>query len=378
MSIASTPPMGWNTWNTFAGKISADLIMECADKLVSSGLCDAGYNYLVVDDFWQNPTRDKNGRLTADPVKFPHGMKPVVDYVHSKGLKFGIYSCAGTLTCGSLPGSFQHEFDDAATFAEWGVDFLKYDNCQKPDGIDDHLLYRRMAMALRNCGKDILFSACSWGAYGTPDWARNAGTHMWRSTADIFDNWVSVRNIAMSQFNRAALNGPYSFNDMDMLVVGINGTGHTSEEGCTFDEYQTHFVMWCLMTSPLFIGCDIRNVDESIMGILKNKELIAINQDIEGRQAYTWKIHNDIDYYGMIKPLSNGEYAFGLFNLSDSDCVIDNSLNLKFWDIGLPIGYGFELRDVLNHKNIGIREEFITANLKKHACAVYRGRPVKL
>ena len=148
--MAKTPPMGWNSWNGFMGNISDKLIMEAADAMVESGLKDCGYEYIVMDDFWMAPERDENGRMVPDPEKFPNGVKAVADYVHSKGLKFGLYSCAGMLTCGSRPGSFQHEFVDAKTFAEWGVDFLKYDNCQKPDGIEDHLLYRRMAMALRN------------------------------------------------------------------------------------------------------------------------------------------------------------------------------------------------------------------------------------
>ena len=376
MILAKKPPMGWNSWNTFRGRISEELVMQTADAMVDSGLAAAGYEYLVLDDFWMAPERDENDRLTPDPEKFPHGIKPVIDYVHSKGLKFGLYSCCGMLTCGSMPGSFQHEFVDAATFAEWGVDFLKYDNCQKPEGLDDYLLYRRMAMALRSCGRDILFSACSWGEYDTLKWARTAGTQMWRSTCDIADNWVSMRDIAMSQFENAPYNGPCSYNDMDMLIVGM----HSQLGGCTDEEYQTHFALWALMASPLMIGCDVRNMSEETKKILMNRELIAINQDEEGRPPYIWKINKDADYWGMVKVLSNGDYAFGLFNFSDRDCTIGNNLNIKFWDIGLPLGagYGFELRDVLNGRDVGVRKEFVTATLKAHACAVFRGRLVKL
>ena len=376
MILAKKPPMGWNSWNTFRGRISEELVMQTADAMVDSGLAAAGYEYLVLDDFWMAPERDENDRLTPDPEKFPHGIKPVIDYVHSKGLKFGLYSCCGMLTCGSMPGSFQHEFVDAATFAEWGVDFLKYDNCQKPEGMDDHLLYRRMAMALRSCGRDILFSACSWGEYDTLKWARTAGTQMWRSTCDIADNWVSMRDIAMSQFENAPYNGPCSYNDLDMLIVGM----HSPLGGCTDEEYQTHFALWALMASPLMIGCDVRNMSEETKKILMNRELIAINQDEEGRPPYIWKINKDADYWGMVKVLSNGDYAFGLFNFSDRDCTISNLLNIKFWDIGLPLGagYGFELRDVLNGRDIGVRKEFVTAKLKAHGCAVFRGRLVKL
>ncbi len=376
MILAKKPPMGWNSWNTFRGRISEELVMQTADAMADSGLAAAGYEYLVLDDFWMAPERDENDRLTPDPEKFPHGIKPVIDYVHSKGLKFGLYSCCGMLTCGSMPGSFQHEFVDAATFAEWGVDFLKYDNCQKPEGLDDHLLYRRMAMALRSCGRDILFSACSWGEYDTLKWARTAGTQMWRSTCDIADNWVSMRDIAMSQFENAPYNGPCSYNDMDMLIVGM----HSRLGGCTDEEYQTHFALWALMASPLMIGCDVRSMSEATKKILMNRELIAINQDEEGRPPYIWKINKDADYWGMVKVLSNGDYAFGLFNFSDRDCTIANNLNIKFWDIGLPLGtgYGFELRDVLNGRDIGVRREFVTARLKAHGCAVFRGRLVRL
>ena len=158
-----TPPIGWNTWNTFADKISEQLIFECADVLVESGLRDAGYTYVVIDDTWARKQRDNQHRLVVNTDKFPHGMKAVGDYLHSKGLKFGIYSCAGCMTCGQYPGSYEHEFLDAQNFAEWGVDFLKYDYCFKPAEDTGDLLFRRMGTALANCGRDILFSACSWG-----------------------------------------------------------------------------------------------------------------------------------------------------------------------------------------------------------------------
>lgn len=372
--------MGWNSWNAFMGSINEKLIREIADTMVSKGFKDAGYEYLVLDDFWMAPMRDSDGRFVPDKDKFPNGLQPVIDYVHGKGVKFGLYSCSGMLTCGSRPGSFQHEFDDAETFAHWGVDFLKYDNCHKPSGIDDHLLYRRMAMALRNCGRNILFSACSWGEYGTLEWARNSGADMWRSTCDIMDNWVSARDIAVSQFDHAPYNAPYSFNDLDMLIVGLNGKGKIGGGGCSLEEYQSHFALWALMSSPLMMSCDIRSIDDSSLKILLNRELIEINQDTECRQAYAYKTNKDADYYALVKPLSDGDYAFGLFNFSDNDCTITNNLNIKFWDIGLPLssGYAFEMRDVINHKDIGICREFVSANLNAHECAVFRGKLVKI
>ena len=189
--IAKTPPMGWNTWNTFGDKIDETLVRETADFIVESGLKDAGYEYIVIDDMWSLKERDANGRLQPDPVKFPHGMKYISDYVHSLGLKFGMYSCGGYLTCGGYPGSYGHEWEDARTFAEWGVDFLKYDFCYKPRLANGPILYNRMGMALKASGREILFSACNWGNEKVWEWARSAGIHMYRSTGDIFDSFES-------------------------------------------------------------------------------------------------------------------------------------------------------------------------------------------
>ena len=185
--VKNTPAMGWNSWNTFAQEINEKLVLEAADALVENGLKDAGYEYIVIDDCWSLHERDKNGRLVADPEKFPHGMRYVADYIHKKGLKFGMYSCAGVVTCAGYPASYEHEFIDAATFAEWGVDFLKYDYCFHSTGTPGHLLYKRMGIALANCGRDILFSACSWGADDTRVWIKETGANSWRSTGDIFD-----------------------------------------------------------------------------------------------------------------------------------------------------------------------------------------------
>ena len=191
--LVNRPPMGWNTWNTFGHAISDSLVRESADAFERLGLKEAGYQYIVIDDCWSLKTRDsQTDRLVPDPEKFPEGMKAVADYVHSKGLKFGMYSCAGNLTCAGYPGSFEHEFIDAQTFAEWNVDFLKYDYCYHSPIIHGKYLYRRMGLALENCGRDILFSACSWGADETHEWIKSTGASMWRSTGDIFDTWQSV------------------------------------------------------------------------------------------------------------------------------------------------------------------------------------------
>lgn len=231
--IVKTPPLGWNSWNTFGHNINETMIKEMADAMVETGLRDAGYEYLVIDDCWSLHERDENGKLVADPEKFPGGMKAVADYVHSKGLKFGMYSCDGTMTCARYPSSFDYEFIDAATFAEWGVDFLKYDNCNRPVNYPGRLLYKRMGLALANCGRDILFSACNWGVDNSPEWIKETGAHMWRSTGDIVDNWQSIKDLTLAQLPLLKTNGQGCFNDMDMLVVGMGGKGNVGVGGCT-------------------------------------------------------------------------------------------------------------------------------------------------
>ncbi|HZK34375.1 MAG TPA: glycoside hydrolase family 27 protein [Bacillota bacterium] len=374
--IAKTPPMGWNTWNTFGWDINESLVKEAADAFIETGLKSAGYEYIVIDDCWSKKERDKDNKLVADEAKFPSGMNELSEYIHNKGLKFGIYSCAGVQTCAGYPGSFEHEFIDAKTFASWGVDFLKYDYCYKPDGVPGHLLYKRMSMALKNSGRNILFSACNWGDDEVEKWIRASGAHMWRSTGDIQDNWVSIKDIALSQIGKECYSGPYCFNDVDMLVVGMYGEGNVALGGCSDEEYKTHFSLWCLMNSPLMIGCDIRNMSQSTQNILTNKEIIDINQDVEGRQAYTIRHWNDLDMLIYIKPLNDGSYAFGFFNMSDDE----REAALHFWDAGLPssTGYGFSLRDVWTHEDIGIYKEGYKANLKAHACQVLRARLVKI
>ncbi len=383
--LAYTPPMGWNSWNTFTWNINAELIKGAADAMVETGLKDAGYEYIVIDDCWSLPERDAEGRLVADPAKFPEGMKAVADYVHSKGLKFGMYSCAGVMTCAGHPSSFEHEFIDAETFASWGVDFLKYDFCYKPKQVDGPMLYKRMGMALRNCGRDILFSACNWGSDNVHDWIRESGAHMYRSTGDIQDSWVSIKNLALSQMGKQASNANHCWNDIDMLVVGMHGGSNnsfikSSEWGCTDIEYKTHFSLWAMMNSPLMIGCDIRNMTDETKDILMNKDIIAINQDPEGRAPYALEFgrwSGDVCGKILVRPLSNGDYAIGFFNLSDNEV---GNANLMLWDIGLTAnsGYALEMYDCWTHETIGIfTEKFAAHDLKPHDCKVYRAKLVK-
>ena len=396
--LAHTPPMGWNSWNTFGWNISEELIKTTADFFVESGLKDAGYEYVVIDDCWSEKQRDKNGKLVPDHWKFPDGIKPVADYVHSKGLKFGMYSCAGTHTCGGHPGSFEHEFDDADTFAEWGVDYLKYDYCYKPDHIPGEVLYKRMSMALRNCGRDIMFSACNWGNDNVYKWIRESGAHLFRSTGDIQDNWESIKRLALSQIGSECYGGNFCHNDIDMLVVGMHGgsnnewinsteqgvnviadSGETMPKlgGCTDEEYRTHFSLWAIMNSPLMIGCDIRRMTPATKEILTNKDVIAINQDIECRGPYCIKQWNNPDnVFSLVKPLANGDYAIGMFNFGDRA----GEMSLQFWDIGLPAasGRGLSVYDCWKHEELGTFTERFVTTVEPHGCAVLRAKVVKV
>ncbi len=395
--LGLTPPMGWNSWNTFTWEINDKLIKEAADAMASE-LKDAGYEYIVIDDCWSEKQRDKNGRLVPDHWKFPDGIKPVADYVHSKGLKFGMYSCAGTHTCGGHPGSFEHEFDDAETFAEWGVDYLKYDYCYKPDHIPGEILYKRMSAALRNCGRDIMFSACNWGNDNVYKWIRESGAHLFRSTGDIQDNWESIKRLALSQIGNECYGGNFCHNDIDMLVVGMHGgsnnewinsteqgvnviadSGETAPKlgGCTDEEYRTHFSLWAIMNSPLMIGCDIRHMTPATKEILTNKDVIAINQDIECRGPYCIKQWNNPDnVFSLVKPLSNGDYAIGMFNFGDRA----GEMSLQFWDIGLTTasGRGLSVYDCWKHEELGTFTERFCTTVEPHGCKVLRAKVVKV
>lgn len=378
--LCHTPPMGWNSWNTFSWNINAELIMSSADKMVETGLAKAGYEYIVIDDCWSEKQR-VNGRLVPDREKFPEGIKPVADYVHSKGLKFGMYSCAGTHTCAGYPGSFEHEFEDAETFAEWGVDYLKYDYCYKPEAAKGENLYKRMGMALRNCGRDIVFSACNWGNDDVHSWIRESGANLFRSTGDIQDNWESVKRIALSQIGKECFGGVYCHNDMDMLVVGMHGNSDNEwiadvVGGCTDTEYKTHFALWAIMNSPLMIGCDIRKMSDATKEILTNKDIIAINQDIECRGPYCIKQWNNPEnVFALIKPLSSGEYAIGMFNFGDKT----NEMSLQFYDIGLPYssGRGMEIYDCYAHEIKGTYTERLCVEIPSHDCMMFRAKVVR-
>ena len=375
--IKLTPPMGWNSWNTFGENINEKMIFETADVMAESGLRDKGYEYLVIDDCWSLRERDENDRLVPDPGKFPHGMKAVADYVHSKGLNFGMYSCAGNMTCAGYPGSYEHEFIDAETFASWDVDFLKYDYCYHSPILHGKYLYRRMGLALENCGRDILFSACSWGADETHEWIKETGASMWRSTGDIFDTWDSVKDLVAQQEKLHPYNGVGCFNDMDMLIVGMHGKGNVGLAGCSDVQYQTHYALWAFLGSPLMIGCDIRRMTPATKEILTNKDVIAINQDIECRGPYCIKQWNNPDnVFSLVKPLANGDYAIGMFNFGDRA----GEMSLQFWDIGLPAasGRGLSVYDCWKHEELGTFTERFVTTVEPHGCAVLRAKVVKV
>lgn len=392
--IAIKPPMGWNSWNTFGKDINDSLIRQIADTMVEKGYLEAGYEYLIIDDCWSLKERDNIGNLVPDPEKFPNGMKSLADYIHSKGLKFGMYSCAGILTCAGYPSSYDHEFQDAALFAEWGIDYLKYDYCNFPKNADCINRYQTMSMALKATGKNILFAACNWGSENSWSWMRSIGAHTYRSTGDIFDNFRSFMGIFQSQLEHLCQSGPYCFNDMDMLTVGMYNQGNVAiGKPCTDSEYRMQFSLWCLAGTPLIMGSDIRNMPPQIEDLLLNKELIAINQDPECRPPYLVgkrsvmvpeeNTNEAVEPLRMVKDklltfikhLSNQEFAIAYYNLHEEE----QEMHCIFADVGLPYasGYGFDMTDIFTGKHIGIKRDYHVISVPGHDCRLFRCRLVK-
>ncbi|MCR4615985.1 MAG: glycoside hydrolase family 27 protein [Clostridiales bacterium] len=364
--LAQRPPMGFNTWNTFGENINEKVILETADTMVSEGYLDAGYEYVVIDDCWSLRERDAEGFLVADPVKFPHGMKYVADYVHSKGLKFGMYSCAGVRTCAGYPGSFDHEYQDAQTFADWGVDFLKYDFCYFPAKADCKHRYLTMSMALRATGRDILFSACNWGNFEPWDWMRSIGVHMFRSTGDIFDTFESTAGIIRQQIDHFNSSSYGCFNDIDMLTVGMNGAGNVGVgTGNSYEEYELEFAFWCYFGSPLMIGADIRGIEDRYKEMLQNKDLIALNQDAECRPPYHVLSRDDVEYF--VKIVDDHKIVIGAFNLFDEP---RKNAQIIFSEIGVPVSSGkrLKMKDLITKEELGVRKDDYFFCLEPHCC----------
>ena len=310
-NLAQTPQMGWSSWNKFQGNINEDIIKGIADAMVSSGLRDAGYTYINIDDCWHGQ-RDADGFIQPDPKHFPSGMKALADYVHARGLKLGIYSDAGTETCAGRPGSLGHEYQDALQYARWEVDYLKYDWCNTTN-INPRGAYQLISDALCAAGRPIFLSMCEWGDNQPWRWARDIG-HSWRIGPDIWCSFDSTRvfhtYVQYSVLDCINKNdslrryaGPGHWNDPDMLEVG---------NGLTVNQDRAHFTMWCMMASPLILGNDVRNMSAETKLILTNRDLIAINQDRLGVQGLRFLSRDGLDYW--FKPLANGDWAMTIFN----------------------------------------------------------------
>ncbi|XP_077247202.1 alpha-galactosidase-like isoform X2 [Tasmannia lanceolata] len=346
----------WNSFNHFPCKLSEELIREIADAMVSTGLSALGYEYINLDDCWAEISRDSEGNLVPTASIFPSGMKALADYVHGKGLKIGIYADAGTQTCTrTMPGSLGFEEQDANTFASWGIDYLKYDNCHN-NGESPRERYPKMSKALLNTGRSIFFSLCEWGQDNPATWAPSIG-NSWRTTGDIKDNWESITSRADQNDVWASYAGPGGWNDPDMLEVG-NG-------GMSTEEYRSHFSIWALAKAPLLIGCDIRSMDNETLGLLNNKEVIAVNQDKLGVQGKKVKKEGDLEVWAG--PLSNGRVVVLLLNRGPSKA----SITAKWSDIGLKSSTVVSAQDLWMHSTVQPVRGQLKATVDSHACKMY-------
>jgi alpha-galactosidase len=357
--LALTPQMGFNNWNTTQCKAAFNeaMVKSIADLFVSKGLKDAGYQYVNIDDCWAKTTRNAQGNLEPDPVRFPNGIKAVADYIHSKGLKFGIYTSAGTKTCNTagFPGGLNHETQDANLFASWGVDYLKYDNCNN-QGVDAQTRYKKMRDALAATGRPILFSICEWGQNQPWTWAQTVG-NSWRTTGDISDSYSKMVSIFQKNLPLAPFAKPGAWNDPDMLEVG-NG-------GMTPAEYRSHFSLWSIMAAPLLIGSDLRKVSTENYATLLNKDVIAIDQDTLGVQGKQISLSGN--KYVISKPLSNGDYAVALFNNNSSAQTISTTASA----IGIGSSSSYNLKDLWS-KSTRSTTGTISVSVPAHETVIYR------
>ena len=359
--LGKVPQMGWNSWNHFKCGINDDIIRQTADAFITSGLNKFGYRYVNIDDCWAS-SRDSNGIVQADPTSFPKGIADLANYVHSKGLLFGVYSDAGNKTCAGRPGSLGYETNDAQTYAGWGVDYLKYDNCNS-DKIDPKLRYPVMQGALNKTGRPIFFSMCEWGVEFPATWAPAVG-NSWRTTGDISDSWDSMITRADQNNLWAQFAGPGGWNDPDMLEIG-NG-------GMTTTEYETHFSLWCLMKAPLLIGTDVRSMSNDTFRILTNVEVIAVNQDSKGTQGRKVNITGDSEVWSA--PLSDGAFAVILLNRADTAASIT-----AWWeDLPLDPNTAAAVRDLWQQQTVGVMKGSVTADVAAHGVVMYRITPASL
>jgi alpha-galactosidase len=346
---APTPPMGWNSWNAFASNVTGPLIQQMADAMVSSGMADAGYQYVTIDDTWSTKdaslVRGPDEALVPDHQKFPNGVAAVADYVHGKGLKLGIHADRGILTCSNYPGSEGHEQQDATTFAGWGVDYLKYDNCPPspaPTSEMMRLAYTAMGDALKGTGRSMVYSLCAWSFY---EWGLGVGS-LWRTTGDIQASWTSVMTILKSNIGFAAYAGPNGWNDPDMLEVG-NFVFPDDETATNITDYRAHFTLWAISAAPLITGNDLRHMSGAVKEILTNKEVIALDQDALGYQGVPVRSGGDLSVWA--KPLNeSGARGVVLFNASDSA----TDIAVSFSEIGLGSGAA-TVRDLWAHADLG-------------------------
>jgi len=366
--LALTPPMGWNTWNTFAANIDEKLIRETAEAMIANGMRDAGYVYIVMDDAWMAKERDAAGNLVPDPVKFPSGLKALGDFLHSKGFKFGIYNCAGAQTCGGYPGGRGHEYQDALAYASWGVDYLKYDWCFHGTA-DAQETYKIMRDALYTAKRPVVFSLCEWGGNKPWTWAKDVG-HLWRTTGDITDcydcqkkwsrGWKIILDSQVDLFEYA---GPGHWNDPDMLEVG--------NRGLTFAESRAHFSLWCMLAAPLMAGNDVRHMTSEIQSVLTDKGAIAIDQDVLGKQAQRWETGPLREIW--VKQLEQGQWAVCILNTSPASAKI----SLSWSELSYFFSGKHAVHDIWQKIDLGTTDQDFSAEIASHDVALLRLTPFK-